>query len=144
MKKPRYKLRLFFLYVFSFLASVLPVGVALILNFPKYTVTVQETVKLSAGLVIIVAIVIIKLLGKLKMPRRITLFAIVFVLSYLMSSLLTDLMLLSGLALLGEFVDFIFFQHAIKATRENILVGKTSDATAAQVEEVIKKYVGRA
>lgn len=144
MKKPRYKLRLFFLYVFSFLASVLPVGIALILNFPKYTVTVQETVKLSAGLVIIIAIVIVKLLGKLKMPRKITSLAIVFVLSYLMNSLLTDLMLLSGLALLGEFLDLIFFQRAIKEAQENRVVEKTSDATAAQVEEVIKKYVGRA
>lgn len=144
MKKPRYKLRLFFLYVFSFMASVLPVGIALALNFSEYTKTVEETVKLGAGGVIIVVLIIIKLLGKLKMPRRITLFALVFILSYLLSSLLDDLMLLSGLALLGEFVDFIFFQHAIKATRENMLIGKTSNATAAQVEEVLKKYVGRA
>ena len=144
MKKPRYKLRLFFLYVFSFLASTLPVGIALALNFSECTKTVEETVKLGAGGVIIVALIIIKLLGKLKMPRRITLFALVFILSYLLSSLLDDLMLLSGLALLGEFVDFIFFQNAIRKTKENMLIGKTSDATAAQVEEVIKKYVGRA
>ena len=144
MKKPRYKLRSFLLYVCSFLSSVLPVGIALILNFPKYTVTVQETVKLSAGLVIIIAIVIVKLLGKLKMPRRITLFAVVFIISYLMNSVLDDLLLLSGLALLGEFIDLIFFQRAIKEAQENRVVEKTSDATAAQVEEVIKKYVGRA
>lgn len=144
MKKPRYKLRLFFLYVFSFLASTMPVGIALLLNFSEYTKTIEETVKLTVGGVIIVALIIIKLLGKLKMPRRITLFALVFILSYLLDCLLDDLILLSGLALLGEFVDFIFFQNAIKKVKENMLIEKTSSATAAQVEEIIKKYVGRA
>ena len=51
--------------------------------------------------------------------------------------------LLSGMALAGEFLDFVCFQRAIRITKENILIGKTADVTTAQVEEVLKKYIGR-
>lgn len=143
MKKPKYKLRLFFLYVFSFLASVLPVAVAFALKLPEYTKTVEETVKLSVGGVIIVALIIIKLIGKLKMPRRVVLFAMVFLLCYLLEGILKDLFLLSGLALLGEVIDFLIFQNAIKRTREAITISKTSSAVANETVAAIKSYIGR-
>lgn len=84
-----------------------------------------------------------KVVGKLKMPRRIVLYGIVFTMAYLLQAILSDLVLLSGMALVGEFLDSICFQNAIKNTKEKIYVGKTADATTAQVEEVIKKYIGR-
>ena len=77
------------------------------------------------------------------MPSRVVLYGVVFIMAYLFEALLSDLVLLSGMALLGETVDFIFFQRAIRTAKENILVGKTADATATQVEAIVKKYIGR-
>lgn len=61
----------------------------------------------------------------------------------ILQAVLQDILLLTGMALLGEFIDYMFFQKAIKKTKEDMLVEKTADATTAQVEEVIKKYIGR-
>ena len=82
-------------------------------------------------------------MGKLKIPSAIVGYGIVFVMSYLLAAILNDLMTLSGAALLGELLVVIFFNKAIKNAKENIIVSKTADATSAQVEEVMKKYMGR-
>ena len=84
----------------------------------------------------------LKVIGKLGMPRRIVLFGIVFIMAYLLQAILADLILLSGMALAGEFLDLVCFQRAIRITKENILIGKTADATTSQVEQVLKKYLG--
>lgn len=142
-KKPNLKLRLVFLYIGSFVVSIAPLVFCFAWNWGDYTKTPGDTVKLSLGGIILFTLVFMKVIGKLKMPRRIVSFGIVFVMAYLLQAVLKDLLLLSGMALLGEFIDYVFFQKAIKRTKENILVGKTADVTTAQVEEVIKKYIGR-
>lgn len=142
-KKPNLKLRLVFLYIGSFIVSIAPLVFCFAWNWGDYTKTPGDTVKLSLGGIILFTLVFMKVIGKLKMPRRIVSFGIVFVMAYLLQAVLKDLLLLSGMALLGEFIDYVFFQKAIKRTKENILVGKTADVTTAQVEEVIKKYIGR-
>ena len=141
-KKPNLKARLVWLYIGSFIVSIAPLVVCLALNWKDYTKTPGDTVKLTLGGIIVAVLLFMKVIGKLKMPRRVVAFGIVFVMAYLLQSILNDLLLLSGRALLGEFVDFAIFQRAIKKTRENILVGKTADRTTEQVEEVIKKYIG--
>ena len=133
-KKPNYKLRLVFLYIGSFLVSIAPLIICLAFNWGDYTKTPGDTVKLSLGGIILATLVFMKVIGKLKMPRRIVSFGIAFVMAYLLQA---------GMALLGEFIDYMFFQKAIKKTKEDMLVEKTADATTAQVEEVIKKYIGR-
>ena len=142
-KKPNLRLRLVLLYIGSFIVCVAPLLACFIVNWDKYTKTPGDTVKLCIGGVIAVLFLFLKVIGQLKMPRRIVLFGIVFVMAYLLQAILDDLMLLSGMALAGEFLDFVCFQRAIRITKENILVGKTADATTAQVEEVLKKYIGR-
>lgn len=143
MKKPRYRLRLALLYIASFISTVAPVGLALIYKAPEYFKTPEESVKVGLGAVVILAIVIIKLVGKLRMPRRVVLFAIVFLLCYLLEGVLKDLFLLSGLALLGEVIDFLVCQSAIKRTREAITISKTSSAVANETVAAIKNYIGR-
>ncbi len=142
-KKPNYKLRLVFLYIGSFLVSIAPLIICLAFNWGDYTKTPGDTVKLSLGGIILATLVFMKVIGKLKMPRRIVSFGIAFVMAYLLQAVLQDILLLTGMALLGEFIDYMFFQKAIKKTKEDMLVEKTADATTAQVEEVIKKYIGR-
>ena len=98
-KKPRKGAPLFLLYVLSFLFSVLPLGAVFVLNFDKYTETVVDTVKLSFGGVLLVVFVILKVLGKLKMPRRVVFYAFVFLGAWLFAAVLEDLLILSGAAL---------------------------------------------
>lgn len=141
--KPNLCVRLFFLYIGSFLICIAPILLCFFANLGKYTKDPGDTVKLCAGGLIAVIFLFLKVVGKLKMPRRIISFGIVFIMAYLLKAILSDLALLSGMALVGELLDYVFFQRAIRVTKENILIGKTADTTAAQVEEVIKKYVGR-
>ncbi len=142
-KTPNLKVRLVILYIWSFIASIAPLLVCFIINWNKYTKSPGDTVKLCAGGIILVLFLFLKVVGKIKMPRRIVLFGVVFILVYLLQAILNDLLILSGMALMGEFLDCLLFQRAIKVTKENILVGKTADATATQVEQVIQKYIGR-
>ena len=142
-KKASLQLILILLYIGSFLSSVLPLIICVGVNFDKYTKTPGDTVKLCIGGVIALIFLFLKVIGKLKMPRRIILFGLVFIMTYLLQAILNDLILLSGMALIGELLDFIFFQRAIKNTKERIIIGKTADATTHQVEQVLKKYVGR-
>lgn len=141
-KQPNLKTRLVFLYIGSFIVSIAPLLVVLILRWDNYTKTPGDTVKLCFGGAICLFFVFLKVIGKLKMPRRIVLFGVVFIMAYLLKALMDDLILLSGMALTGELIDLLCFQRVIKVTKENILIGKTADATTSKVEEVVKKYLG--
>lgn len=142
-KTPNYKLRLLLLQICSFICSIAPLAICLIVNWGKYTTTPDQTVKLTIGGILVVIFIAFKALDKIKISSGIIVSAAVFALTYLLESLLTDLMLLSGLALLGELLDVILFKHAIKVTKENIIVAKTADATTSQVEAVMQRFVGR-
>lgn len=140
MKKMKRKLVL--LYIGSFIVSIVPLLAVLIARWSVYTKTPGDTVKLCVGGGICLFFIFLKVIGKLKMPRRIVLFGVVFALVYLLKAILDDLLLLSGMALAGEILDMLFFQMAIRRTKERILIEKTSTATSEKVEEVLKKYVG--
>lgn len=140
--KKKLRIRLVFLYIGSFIVSIAPLLVILIINWGKYTETPGDTVKLCIGGVILLFFVFLKVIGKLHIPRRIILFAVVFLLSYLLAKVMSDMLILSGMALAGEALDLICFQGFIRKTQENLLIEKTADATTKKVEEVVKKYMG--
>lgn len=135
--------KLTFLYIGSFLVSISPLIILLALKWGEYTKTPGDTVKLCIGGILVIFFVFLKVIGKLRINRRIVLFGVIFIMSYLLQAVLRDLVLLSGMALAGEVLDCILFQRAIRKTKESILIDKTSDATAGKVEEAIKKYIGR-
>lgn len=141
-RKMSLKVRLVFLQIGSFIVSIAPLIVIFAMNWGKYTETPGDTVKLCFGGIVIAVLIFIKAIGKLHMPHRIVFFGIVFVMAYFLQALWQDILLLSGMAFAGEALDCIFFQRAIRITKENILVNKTADVTTEKVEEVIKKYIG--
>lgn len=141
--KRKLRRRLVFLYIGSFIATVAPLALCVGLNFDKYISGPRDAVKLSLGGIIALIFVIMRVAGKLKMPRGIVTAAIVFGMAFLLESVLRDLKVLSLMWLCGEFADLCLFQYAIRKTKEDILVEKTATATAEQVETVMKKYVGR-
>ncbi|MEG1608991.1 MAG: hypothetical protein RR338_00645 [Clostridia bacterium] len=142
MKKKNLKGRLILLEIGSFIVSIAPLITVLAMNWGDYTKTPSDTIKLCIGGITVVLFIFLKVIGKLRMPRRIVLFGVIFLMSYLLKAIMNDLILLSGMALAGEALDLVLFQRAIKITKENILVGKTADATTVQVEEIFKKYIG--
>lgn len=130
------------LQVGSFFASVLPLGAVVLSRGNTYAPTMGEAIKLSAGGVIALILLLLKVLGKLKMPRRVTVFAMVFVMSYLLAPVLSDLMLLSGAALGGELLDEIVFCRLIAKVEKKIALEENASATAGKVEEVLQNYMG--
>lgn len=142
MNVKKMKSRLVLLQIGSFIVSIAPLVIVLIINWGKYTKTPGETVKLCIGGIMVAFFIFLKVIGKLKMPRRIVLFGVVFIMAYLLQAIMDDMVLLSGMALLGEFIDMVCFQGFIKKLKENILIGKTANATTDQVEKVIQKYIG--
>jgi hypothetical protein len=141
-KKTRKGCPIFLLHLLSFLFSVLPLGLVFAFNFGKYTETVVDAVKLSFGGVLLVVFMVLKVLGKLKMPRRVVFYAFVFVGAVLFAAVLEDLVLLSGAALLGEAVDYIFLQPVIARRKSEKEREKVADATADRVEQLFDKYIG--
>ncbi len=137
------KLKLFVLYIFSFVFSVAPLIITFAVNRDKYITTPADTFKLCIGGAIAIGIIAVKVLGKLKIPGGITLYGIIFVLSYLLEAILADLLLLSGMALLGEIADCVLFRPLIRRTREKITITKTADLTSEKVKAVLEEYIGR-
>lgn len=138
----RLKWRRFWLVVCSFLASIIPLGLVVWMHRDEYIATVGQAVKLSIGGIIVAILLLLKIIGKLKMPRRVTAFAMIFILSWLLAVVLQDLMLLSGAALFGEVVDEIFFRRSIKRLDERIHMEKSADVTVQKMEQMMQKYVG--
>lgn len=137
--KPKIKLAL--LCVASYIVSVLPLLITFMLNFGKYTESAEATVKLTLGGVIVLSLLLARTLGR-TLPDGLGGMLLAFVVAFLLEAILADLVLLLGMFLLGECLDVIFLRRRIAKLREDILIDKTANATAAQVEDVIKRYVG--
>lgn len=131
--------KIILLYILSFIVSVLPVLIYFFINFSRYTKTVPETIKLCFGGALMLIFVFLKVIGKLKMPSRSALFAIIFMLSYLLQAILDDLLIFSFLALLGEILDMIV-SVPIKRIKEKMGIDKVASATAEKIDDVMQKY----
>lgn len=136
MKKSKIPL----LYCLSFVLSVLPVSTYFFVNSDRYIKTIPDRIKITAGLVILSVIVILKVIGKLKMPSRTVLFGFVFIMCFLLGRVLNDLIVFSFLALVGEILDSIC-QIYIRRERERILTEKAANATADKLKKILNGRV---
>ena len=135
------------LKLLSFLLSILPIVLIVAFNWSDYTVTVIETVKLSIGGIIALVFLLLKCIGRLKLPeKRVFTYFIVFIMVFLLEAILNDLLVFSAGALIGEFMA-IPIEWKIKAMEKTINIDKTANATAKmlneQIEDAVKKYAGR-
>lgn len=127
----------------SFLVSIAPLVIIFALNWNKYTATPVDTVNLCLGGTICAIFVFMKAVGKLHMPKRVVLFGVMCVLSYLLQKVLDDLLIISAMAFLGEVIDCLIFQKLIRSLDEKIHITKTADATSTQVKELFETYIGK-
>ena len=145
-KKLNLKLKLIFLQIGSFIVSAAPLLIYIITNWDNYVKTPGDTIKISVGLVIAAFLLLLKVIGKLKMPKRIITYAVLCGLSYFLYPLIQDIVWLSALCLVGEALDLLIFQRPIRIIKERILIEKTADATSDKVEAKMKtlfdEYMG--
>ena len=145
-KKANLKARLIVLQILSLIVSAAPLLIYVFINWNHYAKTPGDTIKISVGLVIAIILFLLKVIGKLKMPKRVVTYSVIVVLSYFLYPLIQDIVWLSMLCLAGEVADLLLLQRPIKKLREDILIGKTADATTKQVKEEVKamfdEYIG--
>lgn len=132
------KMKIPLLYVLSFLCSVMPVLIYFVLNHESYISTTPERIKLLFGGILAVSIVITKMLGIFKINSGIMLFSLVFVFSYLLEGIISDLLIFSFLALVGEVLAFIVRQ-VIKAEKTK----SDEEKTEKMIENAVNKTSGR-
>lgn len=134
--------RLIFLYIGSFTVSLLPLLILFIVNWDKYTTSPSDTIKLCIGGIMCLIFAFLILADKLKMPNRIVLCGVLFIIVYLLKAVLEDLLLICAICFISSAVDWLIFQQLIKKTKQDILIQKTANTTTAQVEEAVKKIIG--
>lgn len=131
---------LVFMYICSFICSVAPLITYFLLNHERYIRSYGDITKLCLGGFICLFLMLLKILGKLKMPVSTVAFGILFLLSYLLKSITDDLIIFSLLALVGDIADKLFFGIPIKHLKEKILLEKSGDETEKRVERIMERY----
>ena len=141
MKRTKKVRRLrFWLFIFktcSFLVSVMPLGAYFLVNFERYVTCTRDVWKLSAGAVIICIVMLLKVLGKLKVPGRLVASVLTMGMCWLFSALLADLLIISAIWCVSEVADFIIFSPIAKAISRKLLIHETALATAQATKEVL-------
>lgn len=132
------KLKLPILYMLSFLASILPVFIYFIINCESYVKTHADTVKLLFGGALAVGIIIIKALGFLKVKSSVLIYLFLFIFAYLFESIISDILVFSFLALVGEAISGIV-RIFIAKEKEN----KKHKKCEQTIEKAILKTSGR-
>lgn len=135
------KSKILALRIGAFASSIAPILIAVGFNWENYTATTTETIKLSAGSIILLFFMFLKAMGKLKLPeKRIILYLIIFSMSYLLQSILYDLTMLSGMALLGELLE-LPLERAADKMQEQLQIDKQAKATAKQLNKINQNNV---
>ena len=126
------KFKLPFLYILSFVCSVAPALVYFAVNHERYIATRGAGVRLLFGGVILVSILVIKSLGYLKIKSTLVFFGLAFLLSFLLESIINDLLIFSLLALVGELL----------ATVVRFFIKREKDKSGTQkTVEIIKETI---
>lgn len=139
------KSNLIWLKILSFILSITPILLIIAFNWNEYTVTVVETLKLSVGMIIAVIFLLLKCIGRLRLPeKRVFTYFVVFAMVFLLESILNDLLLFSGSALLGELLAMPI-EWKIKSMSNALHIDKTAEATAkamdSKIEAVVQKHI---
>lgn len=124
------------LHILSVVLSICPVLIFFFINLDLYVTTRYEGIKLASGGVVLLLIVVLKVLGKLKIPSGITLYGIIIILSYLLEAIISDLIIFAFMALVGEILSSIC-DVVIKSFKKKLEREKTAEITANEIKKVI-------
>ena len=133
-------LKIVCLYILGFVLSIAPIFTYFILNYDRYVKSTYDGVRLASGGIILACILLVKITGKLKIPSAVSVFGVIFVLSYLLNSIIMDLMIFSFLALLGEICDMVV-QIFIRKERARLVNTKIATETAKEISKIVNTRV---
>ena len=142
-KARRERLRIALLTVGGFLFSVLPLASLLLLRWERYTALPAGGVRLSVGGIFIALLLLLKVMGKLKLPSRLTVMTVALILAYLLEALLCDLTLVLWAALIGEALDTLVFSPLLTRARARLSRLTQADATADALASALNFAQGR-
>ena len=128
------------LFICSFICSIAPITVYFAVNSERYIKSPEDTFKLCFGGLICLGIIMLKVLGKLKLPSSTVAFGFLFLLSYLLKSITDDILIFSFLALVGDLADKIFFAIPISRLKKSIEYERSADVTVRKLDEVMERY----
>ena len=128
------------LFICSFICSIAPITVYFAVNSEKYIKSPEDTFKLCLGGLICLCLLMLKVIGKLKLPSSTVAFGFLFLLSYLLKSITDDILIFSFLALVGDLADKIFFAIPISRLKKSIEYEKSADVTVRKLNEVMERY----
>lgn len=128
------------LFICSFICSIAPITVYFAVNSEKYIKSPEDTFKLCLGGLICLCLLMLKVIGKLKLPSSTVAFGFLFLLSYLLKSITDDILIFSFLALVGDLADKIFFAIPISRLKKSIEYERSADVTVRKLDEVMERY----
>ena len=127
--------------IVSFLVSVVPVSVVIAMRWDIYTADPGNTIKLGIGGIMVLAVVLFTIMGKLKPPGDIAVLAFLTILFWLLRSVMDDLLLLSFMLLIGRIGDKIIMNTYVKKVREEIAAKDSAERAGKTIMDEVKSYV---
>ncbi len=126
----------------AFLGLLLPIATLIFIKKDVYFIK-GETVKLSLGCMLTLVFGLFCFLGKIKNLNGIIVLAIIWVLTYLMKSLINDILLIIPCCIAG-LVIYNIFNHFYKHYHDIYLIQRNAklDQTARQEVKVVKNSTG--
>jgi hypothetical protein len=125
---------------------VVPVLVAIAINWEHYAPKQTEARwSLPIGMFIAVGLIVLMYAKKVQVKTPFTALIIIFGLAIALDPIIADLKLLSGIALAGSFIDYVFLRGAIADTEETIHMTKEAKINAQAMIEAqnAAKFSGR-
>jgi hypothetical protein len=119
----------------------------LVANWDQYVKKPSDAIKLGAGGVVIVILIVLALLRKIGIPGRLVVLATLTGILWLIQPIINDLLVIMTATTVCEAVDILIFSRMIKRTEESLRISRAADQLSARLEEqadnIMKNYTGR-
>lgn len=145
-KKPKtvesYRKQILLWQVIGFAVCVLPLLITVYVK-RRELIAGGSGVRVSAGLLIVLVVALLAVLGKMKMPGRVVSVGAAFAVSWLLESLLDNLVLLLGVLFAGILVDALVCETRVRKLQRTVeRLENREDMTAATASALAQAMNG--
>ncbi len=125
----------------AFLLSVLPVSVVILSKWDIYTAQPAAAFRLGVGGILVGAVILVAVLGRLKLGSDVTVLAFSVILLWLLRTILDDLLLLSFVLLCGRVGDKLLTATYVKRIRGELEAREAAERASKTVIDGVKSYL---
>ena len=145
-KKPKtvesYRKKILLWQVIGFAVCVLPLLITVYVK-RRELIAGGSGIRVSAGLLIVLVVALLAVLGKMKMPGRVVSVGAAFAVSWLLESLLDNLVLLLGVLFAGILVDALVCETRVRKLQRTVeRMENREDMTAATASALAQAMNG--